>query len=100
MGQPRLSSGDWSRYVAIAIVFGLHKKLIPQLSVDEADTGAYIPLWYLHTSGDGVGISGLTDGFSAMIDSVSTTMSSASGAGGGASAGGGGGAGGGSAGAG
>jgi len=95
-----LSSNEWNRYVAMAIIFGVYQKLIPRLSVDETATGAYLPVWYLQ-AGDGVaGISGLTAGFSSMIGSVSTTMSSASGTGGGASGGGGGGAGGGGAGAG
>jgi uncharacterized membrane protein len=94
-----VTASDWSRYVAIAVIFGMHKELIPHLRVSDAHSAAYVPLWYAH-DGSGDGIAGLTDGFSSMISTVSSTMTSASGAGGGASGGGGGGGGGGSAGAG
>jgi len=93
-----VTASDWSRYVAIAVVFGMHKELIPHLQVSGGHSGAYVPLWYAH-DGSGTGVAGLTDGFSAMVSTVSSTMTSASGAGGGASGGGGGGGGGGSAGA-
>lgn len=94
-----VTASDWSRYVAIAVIFGMHKELIPHLRVGDRHSAAYVPLWYAH-DGSGSGITGLTDGFSTMVSTVSSTMTSASGAGGGASGGGGGGAGGGSAGAG
>jgi uncharacterized membrane protein len=98
-GPLSITSRSWGRYVALAIIFGMHKELIPRLAVDSSETGAYMPMWYAWASG-GSGVDGLTASLSGMVASVTTTMSSASGAGGGASAGGGGGAGGGSAGAG
>ena len=100
MGPVTLGSRDWGRYLAVAVVFGIHKKLIPVLRLDEGD-GVY-PVWFygaFGSGGDG-GLSGLASGISSMVDAVSTTASSAAGAGGGASGGGGGGSGGGGGGAG
>lgn len=98
MGKVSLTSSEWSRFLAVAIIFGLHEKVLPSLSIEgSAAHGAY-PVWYTAMSG-GQGAS-MAAGLSSMVSSVSTTMSSSTGAGGGASAGGGGGAGGGSAGAG
>jgi uncharacterized membrane protein len=100
MGPMTLESREWGRYLAAAVVFGLHKRVIPVLRVDGGDGG--YPVWFygaLGSGGDG-GLSGLAAGVSAMVDAVSTTASSAAGAGGGASGGGGGGSGGGGGGAG
>ena len=100
MGPVTLASRDWGRYLAVAVVFGVHKKVVPVLRVDKGD-GVY-PVWFygaLGSGGDG-GLSGLASGISSMVDAVSTTASSAAGAGGGASGGGGGGSGGGGGGAG
>ena len=99
MGRVSLTSDEWSRYLAIAIVFGMHDKLLPQMDIAGGAGAHGYPAWYAATSGHG-GVSGMADGLSAMVSSVSSTMSSSTGAGGGASGGGGGGAGGGSAGAG
>jgi len=98
LGGTSIASSDWSRYVAIAIIFGMHKKVIEHLQVDGSQV--YSPMWYMHHGTHPGGLDNLASGFSSMIDSVSSSMSSATGAGGGASGGGGGGGGGGSAGAG
>lgn len=101
-GKVTLTSPDWSRYLAVAIVFGMHKKLLPALALSDARGAQAVPVWY-HAAMGGMGdsgVAGLADGFATMVTSVSATMSSSTGAGGGASGGGGGGAGGGSAGAG
>jgi uncharacterized membrane protein len=102
LGPVTLRSPEWGRYLSAAIVFGLHKKLMPNLRFDDGrETGVY-PVWFYGVDPGGVdgGMSGLASGLSTMVDAVSTTMSSAAGAGGGASAGGGGGSGGGGGGAG
>jgi uncharacterized membrane protein len=100
-GPVSLSSGDWSRYVAAAILFGLHKKLLPRIEMADESGHAVWPVWYHaameSSSGD---FTALADGFSSMVSTMSSTMSSASGTGGGASGGGGGGSGGGGGGAG
>ncbi|MBP2680700.1 MAG: hypothetical protein H6Q78_563, partial [Candidatus Krumholzibacteriota bacterium] len=95
-----LASRDWARYLAAAVVFGLHKKVVPVIRTGEGD-GSH-PVWFyaaFGSTGDG-GLSGLATGISTMVDAVSATASSAAGAGGGASGGGGGGSGGGGGGAG
>jgi len=100
MGPVTLASRDWARYLAAAVVFGLHKKVVPVIRTGEGD-GAH-PVWFyaaVGSTGDG-GLSGLATGISTMVDAVSATASSAAGAGGGASGGGGGGSGGGGGGAG
>jgi uncharacterized membrane protein len=100
MGPVTLGSRDWGRYLAVAVVFGIHKKLIPVLRLDEGN-GVH-PVWFyaaFGSGGDG-GLSGLASGISSMVDTISTTASSAAGGGGGASGGGGGGSGGGGGGAG
>jgi uncharacterized membrane protein len=94
MGKVTLTSHEWSRYLAAAVVFGMHDKLLPALRLDDGHGRHGFPAWYVATMGDG-GIGDLAGSFSSMI----STMSSSTGAGGGASAGGGGGGGGGSAGA-
>lgn len=104
LGPVSLDSGAWGRYLAAAVIFGMHRQLLPRLRVADGHAGGtgYVPAWYVasaHGAGD-EGISGLAGGFTAMVDAVSGAMSSASGAGGGASAGGGGGSGGGGGGAG
>jgi len=101
MGPVTLGSHEWARVLSAAIVFGMYKKLIPNLQL-AGDHGAHAyPVWYSALSPQGGGgVAGMADGFSAMIATVSSTVSSATGAGGGASSGGGGGGGGGSAGAG
>ncbi len=100
-GPVSLSSGDWSRYLAVAILFGLHKKLLPRIQMVDEGGQAVWPLWYHAALGSSSGdLSSLADGFSSMVTTMSTTMSSASGTGGGASGGGGGGSGGGGGGAG
>jgi uncharacterized membrane protein len=100
-GPVSLSSGDWSRYLAAAVLFGLHKKLLPRIEmVDDSGRAAW-PVWYHAAMGSSSGdFTGLADGFSSMVTTMSSTMSSASGTGGGASGGGGGGSGGGGGGAG
>ncbi|MEJ2720804.1 MAG: DUF2207 domain-containing protein, partial [bacterium] len=102
LGPVTLDSDAWASYLAAAIVFGMHDRVIPRLQMVDRDGHAVWPVWYygLHGGTPGSGMSGLASGFSGMISSVSTTVSSASGAGGGASVGGGGGAGGGGGGAG
>jgi len=101
LGPVSLSSGDWSRYLAAAILFGLHKKLLPRIEMVDEGGHAVWPVWYhgslASSSGD---FTALADGFSSMVTTMSSTMSSASGTGGGASGGGGGGSGGGGGGAG
>ena len=100
-GPVSLSSGDWSRYLAVAILFGLHKKLLPRIQMVDESGHAVWPVWYHAALGSSSGdISSLADGFSSMVSTMSSTMSSASGTGGGASGGGGGGSGGGGGGAG
>lgn len=103
MGPVKLTSREWGRYLGAAILFGMHKKLIPHLQiVDDRGQTALYPVWYYGAldSSSVDNLAGLADGFSTMVSSVSTTMSSASGTGGGASGGGGGGSGGGGGGAG
>ncbi|UCG50989.1 MAG: DUF2207 domain-containing protein, partial [Candidatus Latescibacterota bacterium] len=102
LGPVTLDSRAWSTYLAAAIIFGMHKKLIPKLQIADGSGNAVYPVWFYAAHGGGLdqSFSSLADGFSTMIDSVTTTVSSASGVGGGASAGGGGGSGGGGGGAG
>jgi uncharacterized membrane protein len=102
LGPVRVDSRDWARYLAAAVLFGLHKRLLPRLQpIDERGLDA-LPMWY--SGGSGHAFAGDASSFSAsvssMVSSVSSAMSSAAGAGGGASGGGGGGAGGGGGGAG
>jgi uncharacterized membrane protein len=104
LGPVTLDSQSWGRYLAAALIFGMHKKLLPALRVTTPDgRGAVYPVWY-HAAvhGDsGDGLAGLSAGFSSMVEAVSSTVSSASGtSSGGASGGGGGGSGGGGGGAG
>ncbi len=101
LGPVSLSSGDWSRYLAAAILFGVHKKLLPRIEMVDESGHAVWPVWYHAALGSSSGdFSALADGFSSMVTTMSSTMSSASGTGGGASGGGGGGSGGGGGGAG
>jgi len=102
MGPVRLGSREWGRYLAAAVVFGLHEKVMPNLRMDGGRDGGVYPVWFYGALGSGgdSGISGLASGISAMVNAVSTTASSAAGTGGGASGGGGGGSGGGGGGAG
>jgi uncharacterized membrane protein len=101
LGPVRLSSDDWSRYLAAAILFGMHKKLLPRIEMVDGAGHAVWPVWYHGAFGASAGdFSALADGFSSMVTTMSSTMSSASGTGGGASGGGGGGSGGGGGGAG
>lgn len=102
LGPVTLDSHAWARYLGIAIIFGLHKKLIPKITPVDGNGAVYYPAWYAGTMpGDGAaGLSGFADGISSMVSSVTSTMSSASGTGGGATGGGGGGSGGGGGGAG
>ena len=101
LGPVRLSSSDWSRYLAAAILFGVHKKLLPRIEIVDESGHAVWPVWYHAPLGSSSGdLSTLADGFSSMVSTMSSTMSSASGTGGGASGGGGGGSGGGGGGAG
>jgi uncharacterized membrane protein len=102
MGPVSLDSGEWSRYLSAAIIFGMHKKLIPKLNLVDESGVTTVPIWYHGSQLGGVsgGLTSLADGLTTMVSSVSSTMSSASGAGGGASVGGGGGSGGGGGGAG
>jgi len=101
LGPVTLHSNEWGRYLTAAIVFGFHKKLMPNLVLEgERGTGVG-PVWfYAHGGAGDLGLGGLASGLSTMVDTVSTTMSSAAGTGGGASGGGGGGSGGGGGGAG
>ena len=104
LGPVTLDSREWGRYLAAALIFGMHKELIPRLRVaEEGAAPAVYPVWY-HAALQGDSGSGLTSlgaGFSSMVDAVSSTVSNASGIGGGdASGGGGGGSGGGGGGAG
>lgn len=101
LGPVTLGSSEWSRYLGVAVIFGMHKKLLPKIQPVD-DNGAVVwPVWYHATlGGHANGIASLADGLTTMVSSVSTTMSSASGTGGGASVGGGGGSGGGGGGAG
>jgi uncharacterized membrane protein len=104
-GKVSLASNDWARFLSAGILFGMHKKLLPALTLTDRHGRHGYPVWYHAVAssaegGSATGIAGLADGLSAMVTSVTTTMSSSTGAGGGAAAGGGGGAGGGSAGAG
>jgi uncharacterized membrane protein len=101
LGPVTLHSQDWSRYLGAAVLFGLHKKLIPKLQLVDNNGSAMIPVWYYGAAlGSTDGIGSLADGLTTMVNSVTTSVSSASGTGGGSSVGGGGGAGGGGAGAG
>lgn len=101
LGPVRLDSHEWSRYLGVAIIFGLHKKLLPKLEYVDKNGAVTFPVWYYGAlGGSGDGLTSLADGLTTMVSSVTTTVSSASGTGGGASVGGGGGSGGGSVGAG
>lgn len=101
LGPVTLSSSDWSRYLAVAILFGMHKKLLPRIQMLDESGAAVWPIWYHGALGSTAGdFSAFADGFSGMVSTMSSTMSSASGTGGGASGGGGGGSGGGGGGAG
>ncbi|MFH1754315.1 MAG: DUF2207 domain-containing protein [Candidatus Latescibacterota bacterium] len=101
LGPVSLSSGDWNRYLAAAILFGVHKKLLPRIEMVDQGGHAVWPVWYHGALGSHSGdFSALADGFTSMVGTMSSTMSSASGTGGGASGGGGGGSGGGGGGAG
>jgi uncharacterized membrane protein len=102
LGPVNLDSREWSRYLAAAIIFGMHKKLIPKINLVDNQGASTVPVWYhgAHLGGVGDGLTALAGGLTSMVNSVSTTMSSASGSGGGASVGGGGGSGGGGGGAG
>jgi len=108
LGPVTLDSSAWAAYLASAIVFGMHKKLIPKLQLVDDNGTIVFPAWFYGVQGAGGmdaaafdhGFADLAAGFSTMVESVTTTVSSASGAGGGASAGGGGGSGGGGGGAG
>ncbi|NIO28032.1 MAG: DUF2207 domain-containing protein [Candidatus Latescibacteria bacterium] len=101
LGPVSLSSGNWGRYLAAAILFGMHNKLLPRIEMVDESGHAVWPVWYHAALGSSSGdLSALADGFSSMVNTMSSTMSSASGTGGGASGGGGGGSGGGGGGAG
>jgi uncharacterized membrane protein len=104
MEQIDLPPQQWGQYVALAIVFGMHKRLLPHLRPQNASGDPVFPEWYSGYSTPGTSfahqMSSFSTSMSAMVTSVSTSMSSAAGAGGGASAGGGGGSGGGGGGAG
>jgi uncharacterized membrane protein len=101
LGPVNLQSHEWSRYLGMAIIFGMHKKLIPKLNHVGEGSATTAPVWYYGAlGGSGDGLTSLADGLTTMVNTVSTTVSSASGAGGGASVGGGGGSGGGGGGAG
>jgi uncharacterized membrane protein len=102
MGPVSLNSAEWGRYLVTAIIFGMHRKLLPKIALSEADGAVVYPAWYVAHSGGvpGEGLAGMVSGISTMVDTVTGTVSSASGTGGGASAGGGGGSGGGGGGAG
>jgi uncharacterized membrane protein len=102
LGPVTLESDDWSRYLGAAIVFGMHKKLIPKIQIAGEKGAAVYPVWFYAgaTGSMAESMEGLSAGFSTMVDTMAASMSSASGAGGGASGGGGGGAGGGGGGAG
>ena len=86
MGPVSLTSSEWGRYLGAAVLFGMHKKLIPRLQiVDDGGQVAIYPVWFhgaLDSSG-GDSLVALADGFSSMVTSVTSTMSSASGTGGG-----------------
>jgi len=100
MGPVTLNSADWSRYLAVGVMFGVHKDLVPKMQLEGGEGGSMVPIWYYGMAGSDGGITSLASGFSSMVTTVSSTMSSASGSGGGASGGGGGGSGGGGGGAG
>jgi uncharacterized membrane protein len=103
LGPVSLDSRSWARYLGIAIIFAMHKKLIPKIQAVDDGGNAVYPVWFMGSHGapdQAAGIGGLADGLTAMVSSVTTTVSSSSGTGGGASAGGGGGSGGGGGGAG
>ncbi|UCH83634.1 MAG: DUF2207 domain-containing protein [Candidatus Latescibacterota bacterium] len=108
LGPVTLDSSSWAAYLASAIVFGMHKKLVPKLQLIDDSGKVVFPVWFYGVHGSTAmdaavfdqGFANLASGFSSMVESVTTTVSSASGAGGGASAGGGGGSGGGGGGAG
>ncbi len=102
LGPVTLESNDWGRYLGAAIVFGMHKKLIPKLQVTGEHGAMVYPVWFYGGAGGSLGdsMAGLSSGFSTMVATMSTSMSSASGTGGGASGGGRGGSGGGGGGAG
>jgi uncharacterized membrane protein len=97
-----LASPEWGRYVIAAVLFGIHKKVLPNLRLEDGRSGGPHPVWFhgsMGAGGDG-GSPDFASGLSSMVEAVSKTSSSAAGAGGGASAGGGGRAGGGGVGAG
>ncbi len=102
LGPVTLDSRAWGCYMAAAIIFGMHKKLIPKLQMLDGQGHVIYPVWYHGVAGvgPGEGLTSMAEGLTAMVTTVSTTMSSASGVGGGASGGGGGGSGGGGGGAG
>ena len=102
LGPLLLDSHAWGRYLAVSVILGLHKDLLPKLQPIDERGQHVMPVWYFAAHGDsfGTGVSSLSASVSSMVASVSTSMSSASGVGGGASVGGGGGAGGGGGGAG
>lgn len=100
LGPVSLNSTEWSRYLAVGVLFGIHKDLVEKIRLSDGDGSMMVPVWYYGMAGSGDGITSLASGFSSMVTTMSSTMSSASGAGGGASGGGGGGSGGGGGGAG
>jgi uncharacterized membrane protein len=97
-----VDSQAWGRYLAAAVVLGVHRKLLPKLQAVDGSGQEIMPGWFWynngHTGSLAGGRSSLSDSVSSMVSSLSTSMSSATGAGGGASGGGGAGGGGGGAG--
>jgi uncharacterized membrane protein len=103
-GPVTLDSRSWGRYLAAAVVFGMHKEVLPSLRFAGGDgrDGVY-PVWFhaVVFSDSRHGHSNLGASLTSMVDAVSSSVTSVSGtSGGGASAGGGGGSGGGGGGAG
>jgi hypothetical protein len=95
-GPVSLDSRDWGLYLGLAVVLGVHKKLLARLQPIDAAGQPASPVWFSGGHGGvGDGASAFSSSVSSMVASMSSAMSSASGAGGGASAGGGGGGGGG-----
>lgn len=90
MGSISLGSRDWSRYLGAAIIFGMHKEVVPNLRLNDSNSH-YVPIWYsgVADGNSSSGIESLTSGLSSMVTSVSSTVSSLSGTGCGASGGGG-----------
>lgn len=97
-----LEAPQWGSFVVAAVLFGLHKRILPNLKLDDGHGGVIYPVWFHGSEIGGLdgGVSGLASGLSTMVSAVSTASSSAAGTGGGASGGGGGGSGGGGGGAG